>query len=49
MVLLGYEALVKARFGPIVDSANLDARQVHMLRRAYHMLRNCFGHILWIS
>jgi hypothetical protein len=43
MVLLGDEAKVEARFGQFGDSANLDARQVHGLRRTYHMLRNHFG------
>jgi hypothetical protein len=32
-VLLADEAQVKARFGPFVDSATLDARLVHSLRR----------------
>jgi hypothetical protein len=31
MVLLGDEAQVVARFGPLEDSANLDARYVHGL------------------
>ena len=35
---LGDETQVEARFGPFVDSANLDARQVHGLRRMYHRL-----------
>jgi hypothetical protein len=43
MVLVGDEAQVEARFGPFGDSANLDARSVHSLRRAYFRLRNCFG------
>jgi len=29
MVLLGDEAQLEARFGPLGDSANLDARWVH--------------------
>jgi hypothetical protein len=33
MGLLGDEAQVEARFGPIGDSATLDARLVHGLRR----------------
>jgi hypothetical protein len=33
MVLLGDEAQVDARFGLFGDSANLDARLVHGLRR----------------
>jgi hypothetical protein len=43
MVLLGDEAPVDASFVLFGDSANLDARLVHGLRRTYHMLRNCFG------
>jgi hypothetical protein len=31
MVLLGDVAQVEARFGPFKDSANLDARKVHVL------------------
>ena len=49
MVPLGDEAQVEARFGPYGDSANLDARLVHGLRRTYHRLRNHFGHIRWNS
>ena len=29
----------KLVFSPFVDSANLDARLVHSLRRTYHMLK----------
>jgi hypothetical protein len=43
MVLQGDEAQLEARFGPSRDSANLDARYVHGLRRTYHTLRNSFG------
>ena len=43
MVLLGDEAQVEACFGPLGDSANLDARYVHDLRRTYHRLENRFG------
>ena len=35
MVLLGDEAELEARFVPFGDSANLDARSVHGLRRTY--------------
>jgi hypothetical protein len=42
MVLLGGEAQVKARFGLFRDSANLDTRLVHGLRRTYHRLRKSF-------
>ena len=44
MVLLGDEAQVQARFGLFRDSANLDARYVHDLRRTYRWLGNRFGH-----
>jgi hypothetical protein len=40
MVLLFYKAQLEARFGPFGDSANIDARQVHGLRRTNHRLRN---------
>ena len=40
MVLLGDEAQLEAHFSPFGDSANLDARSVHDLRRTYHRLRN---------
>jgi hypothetical protein len=41
MVLLGDEAQLKlSSFG---DSANLDARLVHTLRRTYRRFRNWFG------
>ena len=43
MILLGDEAQLEARFGPFGDSANLDARSVHGLRRTYHRFRNRFG------
>jgi hypothetical protein len=43
MVLLGDKAQVETRFGPFGDSANLDARKGHGLRRTYHRLSNCFG------
>ena len=43
MVLLGDGAQLEARFGPFGDSANLDARSVHDLRRKYHRLGNHFG------
>jgi hypothetical protein len=49
MVLLGDEAQLEARFGPFGASANLDARQVHNLRRKYHRLENHFGRIRWNS
>jgi hypothetical protein len=43
MVLRGDEAQVEARFCPFGDSAILDARQVHCLRRMYHGLGIHFG------
>jgi hypothetical protein len=42
MVHLGDEAQVEACFGLFGDSANLDARSVHSLRRAYLWLKNHF-------
>jgi hypothetical protein len=44
MVLLGDEAQVEARSSTFGDSANLDARLVHCLRRTYRRLKNHFGH-----
>jgi hypothetical protein len=49
MVLLGDEALLEAHFGPFRYSANLDARQVHDLRRTYHRIRSSFSHTRWNS
>jgi len=49
MLLLGDEAQLEARFGPFGDSANLDARSVHGLRRTYHRLGNRFGRTRWNS
>jgi hypothetical protein len=43
MVLLADEALVDTHFGPFGDSANLDARWGHGLRRMYHIHGNHFG------
>jgi hypothetical protein len=40
---------VDARFGLFGDSANLDARLLHGVRRTYHRLRNCFGRARWYS
>jgi hypothetical protein len=42
MELLDGEAKVEACFGPFGDSANLDERYVHGLRRTYYGLRNRF-------
>jgi hypothetical protein len=42
MVLLGDGAQFEARFDPFGDSASLEARLVHGLRRTYHRLRNHF-------
>ena len=44
MVLLGDKAQVDACFCPFGDSAKIDARYVHGLRRTYHRLKNHFGH-----
>ena len=49
MVLLGDEAELEARSGTFGDSANLDARSVHGLRRTYHRLGNHFGRTRWNS
>jgi hypothetical protein len=49
MVLLGDEAQGQACFGPFDDSANLDTRWVHGLRRTYHRLRNHVGRTRWNS
>ena len=49
MVLLGDKAQVKARFGPFGESANLDRRYVHGLRRTYHRLGHRFGRTQWNS
>jgi hypothetical protein len=43
MGLLGDEAQVEAQFGPFGDSATLDARLVHGLRRTYRRLGNSIG------
>jgi hypothetical protein len=54
MALLGDEAQGEARFSLFGDSANLDARLVHALRRTYYMLRNHFGRtqsnslVMWV-
>ena len=47
MVLLGDEAQLESHFGLFGDSANLDARSVHGLRRTYQRLRNHFGRTQW--
>jgi hypothetical protein len=49
MLPLGDETQVEACFGPFGQSANIDARKVHGLRRMYHRLRNHFGRIVWNS
>jgi hypothetical protein len=45
--ILGDEAHVDARFGPFVDSANLDVGLVHGLCQTYDRLRNHFVRALW--
>jgi hypothetical protein len=47
MDLLGDVGHVEARFGPFGDSANLDIRNVHGLRRTYQRLENHFGRTQW--
>ena len=42
MAPLGDEAQVEARISPFADSANLDARLEHGLRRMYHRLGKSF-------
>jgi hypothetical protein len=49
LVPLGDEAQVEARFGLFGDNANLDARQVHSLRRTCHRLENHYGCTRWNS
>jgi hypothetical protein len=49
MVLQGDEAQVEARFGLFGDSANLDARWVHIFHQTYHRLRNSFGRTRWYA
>jgi hypothetical protein len=43
MGLLGDEAQVEARFGPFRNSATLNARLVHSLRRTNRRLGNSIG------
>jgi hypothetical protein len=43
MILHADEAQVEAQFSLFGDSANLDARLVHDLRRMYHRLINHFA------
>jgi hypothetical protein len=43
VILLGDEAQVQGLFSPFGDSANLDTRWIHGLRRMYHQLRSHFG------
>jgi hypothetical protein len=47
IILLGDVAHVEVRFGPFGDSAHLDTRLVHVLRRTYHKLGNQFGRTQW--
>jgi hypothetical protein len=49
MVILGDEAPLEARFGPFGDSANLDAKLVHSMRRMYYSIRNHFRCTGWNS
>ena len=42
MVLIGDETQLESRLGPFGDSANLDARSVHGLRRTYQWLGKPF-------
>jgi hypothetical protein len=47
MELLGDVAQVEAWYGLFGDSATLDARLVHGLRRMYRILRNSIGGTRW--
>jgi hypothetical protein len=47
MVLQYDEVQVEARFSMFGDSANIDEKKVHGLRRMYHWLRNCFVRTRW--
>jgi hypothetical protein len=47
MVLIVDETQLEARFDPFGDSAKLDVRLVHHLRRMYHRLENHFGRTRW--
>jgi hypothetical protein len=49
MGLLGDEAQVETQFGPFGDSATLDARSVHSLRRTYRRLGNSIRATQWHS
>jgi hypothetical protein len=49
MARLGDDAQVEGRFSLFGDSANLDARQLHGLRRTLHRLKNHFGRTRWNS
>jgi hypothetical protein len=44
-----FEAQLEAFFGLFGDSANLDTRLVHSLRRTYQRLKNPIGHTRWNS
>jgi hypothetical protein len=44
MILHDDKAQVEARFSSFGDSANLDARLVHDLRRTYHKLKSFWMH-----
>jgi hypothetical protein len=49
MELLGDKAQLEAHFGLFVDSANLDARLVHVLRQMNYRLKNYCGRTGWNS
>jgi hypothetical protein len=49
MELLGDVGHVESCFDPFGDTDNLDAREVHGLRRTYHGLRNHYGRTRWNS
>ena len=49
MELLSDMGRVESRFGPFGDSANLDTKLVHRLRRTYRRLGHHFGRTRWNS
>ena len=48
-MMVHVKAQEEAHFGPFGDSAKLDSRYEHSLRRTYHRLRNHFGCTRWNS
>jgi hypothetical protein len=46
LVVLGDEAQVEAHFGPLEDSANLDAWEMHVWCKTFHKLKSFWTHAL---